>query len=187
MDIIDSVKEYVLQKSKEYKKYSEDHYDFWCEHIKLVFEESVKLADKYGADKEIVSLGALLHDIALIERVGDKKEHHINGEQIARKVLNKLQYDEIKEERVLKCIYNHRSSKNAQTIEEICVADADILAHFDNIPMLFNSLLVIRKVPLSDIREEMKKTFEKDFGDLSERTQKIFKARYDLIIDIVLK
>ena len=33
---------------------------------------------------EIVSLGALLHDIALINRVGDRKDHHINGEIIAK-------------------------------------------------------------------------------------------------------
>ena len=28
---------------------------------------------------EIVKLGALLHDIALICKVGDRKDHHING------------------------------------------------------------------------------------------------------------
>lgn len=187
MSIVDTVKEYVLEKSEEYRTRSEDHYDFWREHVKSVFEESLKLANEYGANKEIVSLGALLHDIALIEQVGNRKDHHVNGEKIAREVLSRLQYDEEKKERVLKCVYNHRSSKNAQSIEEICVADADILAHFDNIPMLFNSLFVKHKISLNDIREEMEKIFTKDFNDLSERTQKSFKARYDLIVDIVLK
>ena len=42
-----------------------DHYTFWNEHIKYVLEESVKLANEYGADIEIVSLGALLHDIVI--------------------------------------------------------------------------------------------------------------------------
>ena len=75
-----------------------DHYDFWDEHIKYVLEESVKLADQYGADIEIVSLGALLHDIALINKVGDRKDHHVNSEIIARKVLYNLGYDSGKKE-----------------------------------------------------------------------------------------
>lgn len=130
-----------------------DHYDFWNEHIKYVLEESVKLANEYGADIEIVSLGALLHDIALINKVGDRKDHHVNSEIIARKVLDDLDYNPKRKERVLKCVYNHRSSKNAESIEETCVADADILAHFDNIPMLFHSAFVRNDVELNDINK----------------------------------
>lgn len=187
MNITDVIKEYVLKRIEEYKINSEDHYDFWKEHIKYVYEESVNLAEKYNADIEIVSLGALLHDIALINKVGDRKEHHINGEKIARDILENLNYDKDKMARVLKCIYHHRSSRNAESIEEICVADADILAHFDNIPMLFNSAFVRNKVNLSEIRDWMKNTFEKDYNDLSERTKEIFKEKYNQICEIVLK
>ena len=136
--LLDSVEKYVKKQIEEYKESSLDHYDFWEEHVKYVYDESMLLAGFYGADKEIVALGALLHDIALINRVGEKKDYHINGEIIARGILTKFNYDEKKKERVLKCIYNHRSSNNAQSIEELCVADADILAHFDNVQMLLN-------------------------------------------------
>ena len=68
MNIIEEVEKYVKEKITIYKNSSEDHYDFWNEHIKYVCEESLKLADEYNADKEIVSLGALLHDIALINK-----------------------------------------------------------------------------------------------------------------------
>ena len=44
MSIIDRVKEYVLQQIKEYKENSNDNYDFWNEHIKYVYKESIKLA-----------------------------------------------------------------------------------------------------------------------------------------------
>lgn len=187
MDIIEEIKKYLIKKTEEYKLNSEDHYDFWNEHIKYVYEESIKLAEKYNADIEIVSLGALLHDIALINQVGDRKDHHINGEKISRDVLEKLNYDKGKMERVLKCIYNHRSSKQAGTIEEMCVADADILAHFDNIPMLFNSAFVRNKISLNEVREWMKNTFERDFNDLSDKTQKTFGDKYKQICEIVLK
>lgn len=187
MNIVESVKEYVIKMSEDFKSSDETHYDFWNEHIKRVLNESVKLANKYGADVEIVSLGALLHDIALINRVGDKKDHHINGEIIAREVLEDLNYDSVKKERVLKCVYNHRSSKNAESIEETCVADADILAHFDNIPMLFHSAFVRNKVELNDIKKWLEKTFEKDYNDLSDKTKEAFKNRYRIIKDVVIR
>lgn len=186
MSIIDRVKEYLLQQIKEYKKNSNDNYDFWNEHIKYVYKESIKLAKEYNADIEIVSLGALLHDIALINKVGDRKDHHINGEVIAKEILERLDYDKDKLNRVLKCIYNHRSSKNAESIEEICVADADILAHFDNIPMLFNSAFVRNNISLNEIRTWMKDCFEKDYNDLSGRTKETFKEQYQKICKIVL-
>lgn len=186
MSIIDRVKEYLLQQIKEYKENSNDNYDFWNEHIKYVYQESIKLAKEYNADIEIVSLGALLHDIALINKVGDRKDHHINGEVIAKEILERLDYDKDKLNRVLKCIYNHRSSKNAESIEEICVADADILAHFDNIPMLFNSAFVRNNISLNEIRTWMKDCFEKDYNDLSDRTKETFKEQYQKICKIVL-
>ena len=186
MSIIDRVKEYLLQQIKEYKKNSNDNYDFWNEHIKYVYKESIKLAKEYNADIEIVSLGSLLNDIALINKVGDRKDHHINGEVIAKEILERLDYDKDKLNRVLKCIYNHRSSKNAESIEEICVADADILAHFDNIPMLFNSAYVRNNISLNEIRTWMKDCFEKDYNDLSGRTKETFKEQYQKICKIVL-
>lgn len=185
--MIEKVKEYVLQRIEEYKETSEDHYDYWNEHIKYVYEESRELAKKYNADLEIVSIGVLLHDIALINKVGERKDHHINGEIIAKEVLEDLNYDSEKMKRVLKCVYNHRSSKNAESIEETCVADADILAHFDNIPMLFNSAFVRNRVSLNDINDWMKSALEKDFNDLSDQTRESFKEKYQEIINAVIK
>ena len=184
--MINTIEKYIVEKCNEYKNNSEDSYDFWNEHIKYVYEESKKLAEKYNADIEIVSLGALLHDVALICKAGDRKDHHINGEILAREILEKYNYDDIKKERVLKCVYNHRSSKNATSIEELCVADADILAHFDNIPMLFNSAYNRNKVNLNEVRDWMHNCFEKDFNDLSDKTKELFKEKYYTIRNIVL-
>ena len=186
MNIVKEIKNYVKERCEEYRKNSSDNYDFWTEHIKYVYEESIVLAKIYNANIEIVSLGALLHYIALIEKIGDRKNHHINGERRAKEILENYNYDKEKLDRVLKCVYNHRSSKNATNIEERCVADGDILAHFDNIPMIFNTALVRNKVPLSEVREWMKESFEKDYNDLSEDTKKVFKERYDIIKLIVL-
>ena len=186
MDIVSLIEKEVKDKIYEYKNTSEDNYDFWNEHIKYVYKESIVLAKIYNADIEIVSLGALLHDIALITKVGDRKDHHINGKIIANEILTKYNYPQDKKEKVLNCIYNHRSSKNTTTIEEMCVADGDILAHFDNIPMLFNSAFNRNNITLNEVRSWMKECLEKDYNDLSDRTKEIVKEKYKLILKIVL-
>ncbi len=184
--MVQEVEKYVKERIEEYKEKSDDHYDFWNEHIKYVYEESLMLARKYHADLEIVAMGALLHDIALINQVGDRKDHHINGEKIAREVLTNLKLEESKMQRVLKCVYNHRSSKNAESIEEICVADADVLAHFDNIPMLFYSIYIRNHINLNEARKCMKEYFEKDYNDLSEKTRESFKEKYKTIYSLII-
>jgi len=186
MDLIEEIKNLIISASEEFKKEAEDGYDYWNEHIKFVYEESIELANKYGADREIVELGALLHDIALVKKVGERKDHHINGEILAREVLEKYNYPEDKKERVLKCVLHHRSSKNAENIEEVCVADADVLAHFDNIPMLFNSAFNRNHLTLNEARTWMKDCFDKDFDDLSDRTKEEFKEKYKTICEVVL-
>jgi len=186
MNIIDEIKKLIIDTSEEYKINSEDRYDYWNEHIKYVYEEAIKLADKYDADREIVELGALLHDVALIKRYGDRKNHHINGEILAREILDKFNYPDDKKERVLKCVLHHRSSKNAENIEEICVADADVLAHFDNIPMLFNSAFNRNHLLLDEVRSWIKECFEKDYDDLSDKTKEEFREKYKNICDVVL-
>ena len=186
MDIVDLIKKEVIKVSDEYREQAEDKYDFWQQHIKYVYMEAIKLAEIYQADTEIVSLGALLHDIALIKKVGSREDHHINGKMIAKDILEKYRYPKDKMERVLSCVYNHRSSHNASNIEDLCVADADILAHFDNIPMLFNSGFKRNNINLYDINEWMMNTFEKDYYDLSDMTRELFKERYKLILEIVL-
>ena len=184
--MIDKIRKYVMDRSEEYKKQSDDHYDFWNEHIRYVYREALTLAQHYHADTEIVALGALLHDIALIEKVGDRKDHHLNGKILSSQVLDMFSCPEEIKEKVLGCVLHHRSAKNAENTEELCVCDADILAHFDNIPMLFNSAFNCHSVQLNEIREWMKNAFEKDYLDLSNRTKEWFEDRYHQIVDIVI-
>ncbi len=187
MNIVEQVTTLVRQKSDEYQANDPGRYDFWSGHLKYVYREATELAKKYEADLEIVQLGALLHDIALLERVGTKADHHENGKRLAERILQEYGYPEDRMQRALGCILHHRSSKNAENLEELCVADADILAHFDNIPMLFDAAYNLHKmVGMNNVREFMQKTFEKDFDDLSERTKAEFEPWYKTIYEVVL-
>ena len=71
--------------NQKYIDESDDHYDFWEQHIKYVVENALELASKFNADPEIVELGAIFHDIALVAKVGTKKDHHMKREKCSPK------------------------------------------------------------------------------------------------------
>jgi len=179
MTIVDHVKRDLTILNQKYIDESEDKYDFWYNHIRYVVVEAVNLAKIYNADLEIVELGALLHDIALVAKVGTKVDHHINGVLLAKDILNKYNYPEDRLNRVLNCIQNHRSSKNATNMEELCVADADIIAHFYNIPNAF--MIGVKKHNFSR-PEQFMYWLEGDYEDLSENTKVAFKERFNKIM-----
>lgn len=185
-ELIRKVKLEVMNEIELHKKTSENHYDFWAEHIKYVYEESIKLANKYGANTEIVELGALLHDIALIKRIGTRAEHHINGAKIGKEILEKHNCPEDIKEKVLGCILNHRNLDSTTNIEERCVCDADCLSHFKNITMLYSVAFKQENITLDEVRSFMKKRLEKDYYDLSENTRKEFEDQYKNIVNVVL-
>ena len=186
MDFVEETYKFVYESCNWHKENSQDHYDFWNEHIKHVYEEATKQAQKHNADLEIVKMGALLHDIALIKMVGTREEHHINGKKIAKDFLESINYPQERKERVLGCVLHHRSSKNAESNEELCVADSDILAHFDNIPMLFDLMFNAKKMSLEEVHKEMPIYLEKDFEDLSDRAKEDFKEEYELYKKVLI-
>ena len=184
---VEQIETIIRQKSDAYQASDPGQYNFWEGHLKYVYQEATNLAKKYGADLEIVQLGALLHDIALLEKVGTKADHHENGKTLAEQILQSCNYPADKLERVLGCVLHHRSSKNAENIEELCVADADILAHFDCIPMLFNSAYVRHGLKnMQEVSKFIQGVFEKDFADLSDKTKAEFTPRYQTICEVVL-
>ena len=177
--MIEQIKNELMNLNQKYIDESGDGYDFWNSHIKYVVNEAINLAKEYGADVEIVELGALLHDIALVAKVGTKADHHTNGVILAKELLTKYNFPNDKMERVLNCVLNHRSSKNATNIEELCVADADIIAHFYNIPNAF--VLGVTKYNYKTPQEFLN-WLHKDYEDLSEQTKQTFKPQYNNIM-----
>lgn len=181
---ISKIKSEIIIRNNRYMSEVQD-YDFWKEHISLVVKNSLELADKFGADKEIVELGSLLHDISLVSNIGSRADHHEQGAKIAVELLEKNGYPDDKIERVRKCVLNHRSSLNSTSIEETCVADGDILSHFDNLPMIFQKAFVLEKMNMVEAKIFIRKSIEKDFNDLSQKTKEATQARYNNILKVI--
>lgn len=65
-------------------------------HIEAVVKNAEILAEKYGADKETVIIAAWLHDISSITDYAMYEEHHKYGVDIAKEILNEMNYDKEK-------------------------------------------------------------------------------------------
>ncbi|HNZ41454.1 MAG TPA: HD domain-containing protein [Clostridia bacterium] len=183
--VINKTREILLEKCRQHKEHV--GYDYWNDHIKKVVEHALYLADLYGADKEIVELGALLHDISMPAEYGSRSAHYVYSADMAEQLLTDLNYPQNKIERVVKCVYNHsgRNQHLRTTIEEHCVADGDALAHFDRIPSLFSLAYNLHGMSLEEGREYVKKRLQNDFSELSEQTKEMFRKKYETIMEVV--
>ena len=184
-DIVEKIKEELMKRCNKYnEKYN---YDFWNEHIKYVVKNAIELSNKYGADTEIATLGALLHDISLPSEEGPIEEHNIYGVKIAEELLTKYNYPQDRKEKVKECILRHRGSKDLPryTVEEECLADADVIAHFDTIPCIFDLAYKELGLSVSEGKEFLRKKLERDYNKLSSKAKEELKDRYENIIRVL--
>lgn len=101
---------------------------FWDHHVVPVTAYSREMARRYGGDLDVVHLGALLHDMALIE---DAEPHDEIGAKKAYELLVINWAPCEVAEKVRDIVLKHRCRVyEPETLEEKIVATADALAHF---------------------------------------------------------
>jgi uncharacterized protein len=162
-------------------------YGIWSHHIKPMIPLGQKLAEEYGGDKEIITIAILLHDLVSIENQNNYKEHHKIGAERAEKILKKYNYAEDKIEKIKLCILNHRSSvnNNKNSVEEICVADADAIIHLTEIASLFYAAYKEMNKTIDEGQRWVKEKMEKDYKKLSEKSKIKYKKEYETVIKIL--
>jgi uncharacterized protein len=146
-----------------------------------------KLAEEYGGDKGMVTIAILLHDLVSIEDENNYKEHHKIGAGRAEEILKRYNYPQEKIERIKLCILNHRSSinNNKNSIEEICVADADAIIHLTKISSLYYAAYREMGKTIEEWREWIKGKLEKDYKKLSEKSKEKYKKEFNMIIKLL--
>ena len=92
-------------------------------------------------------------------------------------------YDLSKEqiEHIKKCILNHRGSRLVKktTPEEICIADADAMAHFYSVPSLLRMVYVEKGLSIDEGSEFVLNKLERSFNKLSPKGKEIIKEKYE--------
>lgn len=156
-------------------------------HIKAVADNAAVLAQYFGADKELVIIAAWLHDVASITDYNLYEDHHIHGANMAKEILEKLDYDEEKIVKVQACVLNHRGSTLGERLspEEQCVADADAISHFDSVPSLLYLAYVERKMSIGEGIVFVREKLERSYNKLSDRSKEIYRAKYQQVMNVL--
>ncbi len=156
-------------------------------HMKAVVKNAILLSDQFGADTEVVIIASWLHDVASITDYDLYEEHHIHGTKIAFEILKSLNYSSEKIEKVQKCILNHRGSisQEKSSIEEVCVADADAISHFDSLPSLFYLAYEKRHYGIEEGIEFVRNKLKRSYNKLSPNSKKVFEDKYKTTMEIL--
>jgi uncharacterized protein len=156
-------------------------------HIKAVVKNAIILANHYGADTEVVIIASWLHDIASITDYNLYEEHHIHGADMAKEILESMNYHHEKIKKIQQCILHHRGSDLQEKcfIEEICVADADAISHFDSLPSLFYLAYEKRNYGIEEGIEFVRSKLKRSYNKLSSKSKKVFEDKYNTIMEIL--
>ena len=111
-------------------------------HTEISVDMAIRLMVKEGGDEEIVIPAIILHDVGWIKIPEDlqlkafgpnakdpelNRMHEVEGVRIAAEILQKVQYDQIKTEQILKIIDGHDSRSESLSLNDRIVKDADKL------------------------------------------------------------
>jgi uncharacterized protein len=101
------------------------------DHTERVHEVSLHIGRQMAAKLDILSSAALLHDIGRVHETANKGEicHALKGAEMARRILNELNFPNHKIKEIVHCIATHRyrGDNIPQTLEAKILFDADKL------------------------------------------------------------
>lgn len=179
MNIIEFIENEVEDKCKG--KNNIFGYGIWSHHIVSVVKYAKLLAKEIGADIEVVEIASLLHDYAGIKDYAKHGEHHIYGAIEAEIMLKKFNYPNDKIEKVKDCIISHRGSIKIEkkSKEAVCVANADAMAHIENVPSLLYFAYCEKGLGIDKGVEWVSKKIERSWNKLSDEGKMLIHDKYE--------
>lgn len=171
----------MIEKIKNIVKKECENSWSWDYHMIPAVKYAKLLAKKLGADEEIVEISAWLHDITRLK--GDPENHHISGPIEAEKILKGMDYPQERIDRVKHCIHAHRGSQSIkrETLEAECVASADAMAHFDNVPALLYVAFTKKQMNIEEGRKWARNKLERSWNKLIPEAKGMVRQKYESV------
>jgi len=132
-------------------------------HIDIAVDFARQLAEKYGADGEVVMLGALLHDAGLAYKreSADPTGHENRSIKYAQEFLPKYGYEKALINEVVECIEATEPEVEPATLEAKIVRSADAMSHMLSVHYLAKAVFAPDwEAGISFVEKKI----EKDFG-----------------------
>ncbi len=162
-------------------------YGIWTHHITRVARHALRLAPAFGADPEIVEIAALLHDYASVKDEALYEEHHVHGPIEAGRLLERLGFGAERTEAVQHAIAAHRASVEVdrRSPEAACLANADALAHIENVPSLLHLAYVRRRQEIDDGAAWVRAKLTRSWGKLDPRVREEARDAYQAALQVL--
>ena len=202
MERLKQLKEKVdkLYKAKEESRGDWTDWAGWAEwadwlyanHVFVVADIAGKLADKYGANKEVAMAAAMLHDIADTVMKRENPKHEEKTSEIAKKLLKETGFkdDEIKiiiddAMRFHSCYGNERP----QSLEGKVMAAADAVSHLQSDFYPHARVAFSRTKSAEELENWALVHIEKDFNNkiAFEEVKESVRADYEKLRDSFLR
>lgn len=185
MSIVEEIKKIVEQACK--KETNIFGYRAWFDHVLPTAKYARLLGKTLDADEEVVVIASLLHDYAGIVNKDMYPEHHAHGARLAEEILEKYHYPKKKIEMIKHCIYAHRASQKIprETKEAEIVANADSMAHFDNVPSLLYLAYARHKMDTDTGKKWVMDKLARSWQKLTPEAKEIIKDKYEAIKKIL--
>ncbi len=162
-------------------------YGIWTHHITRVAHHAVRLASVFEADPEIVEVAALLHDYASVKDEALYEDHHLHGPIEAGKLLAGLGFPADRAAAVRQAIAAHRASVEVErrNPEAECLANADALAHIENVPSLLHLAYVRRRQGIDEGADWVRAKLTRSWGKLSPRVREETRDMYHAALEVL--
>ena len=128
--------ELIIKIEKYYKEHiPSSRASSYFPHVNAVRKYGLMLADRYNANKTIVEIAALLHDIG-----ADAGEvHAFKSAEMANELLSDLNIDNETKGKIVSAIKNHSMNQSGQNFEENIALEDQIIRDADGLSFLENS------------------------------------------------
>ena len=154
---------------------------FFNLHLKQVEINSLSLAEKLGADRDVVQVSSIIHDISAITDFSKLKHHESEGVLLAREILKDYPLSKQQKEKVFHCIETHSQpiAIGADISEAVCVSNADAISQIIQPIYWMFYIFNVRKFGFEDGYNWYKQRIESHLNVLIEPAKKIAESKYN--------
>ncbi len=157
---------------------------FFDQHVLPVAAYGRQLAAALGADAQVVELAAYLHDLSAVRDLACIPTHHLESAKISREILRERGWPERVVDAVCGCIRSHSApvAPGHGTLEEVCVSNADVMAHLARPAYWFFYLHRVRGLGLDEGLAWWQVRAERAWSGLVEDARTVVAAEHAAVL-----
>ena len=160
---------------------------FFDQHLSVVVDCATTLAERLGADMEVVKLAAYLHDISAVFDPATMPDHPRQSAGLAIQILLEQGYPESRANDVAHVIASHSQPIpiGSASLEEVCVSNADAATRILRPAYWMYFVFGVRKFGFEEGRQWLRSLLEKQRCGLIEPAKELVGDQYAAMLNLL--